>query len=181
MTTLDGVMQAPGGQEEDTEGGFKYGGWTNPYGDEIYEKAIQDKLKPAEYLLGRKTFEIWEQYWPHHNDFWPSINANNKYVYSNSRKTSDWAHTSFISNVSDIKKLKDTEGHYLHVWGSSQLIPLLLNNDLVDELHIIMHPLILGYGKNLFDKNMSPAYFTLMQQTVSSSGVIIAYYKRVEK
>jgi dihydrofolate reductase len=86
MITLDGVMQAPGGPKEDTSNGFKYGGWTEPYGDETYSKVVQKELQPAEYLLGRKTFEIWENYWPEHADFWPGINDGTKYVMSRTRE-----------------------------------------------------------------------------------------------
>ena len=88
MITLDGVMQAPGGPKEDTSGGFKYGGWTAPYGDEVYGKVVQKELKPADYLLGRKTFEIWAGYWPEHADFWPGINEGTKYVFSKTMKKS---------------------------------------------------------------------------------------------
>ena len=89
MITLDGVMQAPGGPKEDTSGGFKYGGWVAPYGDEVYGKVVQKELKPADYLLGRKTFEIWAGYWPEHGDFWPGINEGTKYVFSKNMKKSD--------------------------------------------------------------------------------------------
>ncbi len=82
MITLDGVMQAPGGPEEDTSGGFKYGGWTAPYGDEVGGKVLQKEMQPADYLLGRKTFEIWASYWPEHADIWPGINDGTKYVMS---------------------------------------------------------------------------------------------------
>src|ERR1051326_6766100 len=86
MITLDGVMQAPSGSKEDRSEGFKYGGWTAPYGDETYNKAVQEELKPEDYLLGRKTFEIWENYWPKHTDFWPGINEGTKYVRSEERR-----------------------------------------------------------------------------------------------
>src|SRR6186713_2738981 len=90
MITLDGVMQAPGGTKEDKSGGFKYGGWSAPYGDEVYMKAVQKELQPAEYLLGRKTFKIWESYWPYHSDFWPGITNGMKYILSKTVKKSDW-------------------------------------------------------------------------------------------
>ena len=144
MITLDGVMQAPGGPQEDESGRFKYGGWTEPYGDEVYSKVVQKELKPAEYLLGRKTFEIWENYWPEHADFWPGINDGTKYVMSRTRKKTDWKNTVFLKRLADIKKLKDSKGSDIQVWGSSELIQLLLKNDLVDELclkiHIRRHP-----------------------------------------
>lgn len=180
MITLDGVMQAPGGPEEDSSGGFKYGGWTAPYGDEVYAKVVQQELQPADYLLGRKTFQIWEPYWPKHADFWPSINDGTKYILSNTVKKTDWKNTVFIKSVADIKKLKNTEGPDLQVWGSSQLIQLLLKNDLVDELRLKIHPLTLGEGKKLFDGAIAAA-FTLIDFTVTSTGVIIAGYKRAGK
>ena len=106
--TLDGVMQAPGGPEEDPSGGFNYGGWVGPYFDEEAGKVMEKQLKPADYLLGRKTFEIFADYWPEHNDFWPSINANTKYVLSNNIKSSEWNNSVFIKSVEDIQKLKNS-------------------------------------------------------------------------
>ena len=104
MITLDGVMQAPGGPQEDTSGGFKYGGWTVSYGDELFGKIMQEELKPADYILGRKTFEIFEAYWPQHAAFWPGINEGTKYVLSATREKSDWKNTVFLKTVADIKK-----------------------------------------------------------------------------
>lgn len=181
MITLDGVMQAPGGPEEDTSGGFKYGGWVAPYGDEVYGKVVEKELKPADYLLGRKTFKIWENYWPAHADFWPGINDGTKYVLSKTLKKSDWKNSVFIKSLADIKRLKKTKGTDLQVWGSGQLIQLLLKNDLVDELWLKIHPLTLGKGKKLFDNGTIPAAFKLTENTVTPSGVIIAYYKRAGK
>src|SRR5678810_1231861 len=99
MITLDGVMQAPGGTKEDKSGGFKYGGWTSSYGDEAYAKAVQKELQPADYLLGRKTFDIWENYWPEHGDFWPGINTGTKYVLSTTLHKSDWKNTVFLESL----------------------------------------------------------------------------------
>src|ERR1043166_709129 len=123
MITLDGVMQAPGGPKEDRSGGFKYGGWTAPYLDEVYARTVQEELQPADYLLGRKTFEIWADYWPEHGDFWPGINAGTKYVFSKNMKKSDpkvtgWKNSVVIKNLAGIKKLKHTKGRDLQVWGS---------------------------------------------------------------
>ncbi len=181
MITLDGVMQAPGGPEEDASGGFKYGGWTAPYGDEVFGKLVQEELKPADYLLGRKTFEIWEGYWPQHADFWPGINDGTKYVLSKTRKRSDWKNSVFIKSVAAIRKLKNSKGGDIQVWGSSELIHLLLKNDLVDELRVKIHPLTLGKGKKLFDNGTIPAAFTLTGSAVTTTGVIIANYKRAGK
>jgi len=182
MITLDGVMQAPGGTKEDRSEGFKYGGWTAPYGDETFGKVVQEELQQtADYLLGRKTFEIWEKYWPKHADFWPGINGGMKYVMSKTRKKSDWKNSVFIKKLSDIKKLKKSKGSDIQVWGSSKLIQLLLKNDLVDELRLKIFPLTLGKGKKLFDKGPIPLAFTLIESTITSTGVIIACYKRAGK
>src|SRR5678816_3470921 len=179
MITLDGVMQAPGGPEEDRSGGFKYGGWTEPYGDEVYGEVVQKELQqPADYLLGRKTFDIWEGYWPEHADFWPGINDGTKYVLSKTRKKSDWKNSVFLKSLADIKKLKQSKGSDIQVWGSSKLIQLLLKNDLVDELRLKIRPLTLGKGKKLFDNGPIPAAFTLTESIVTSTGVIIASYNR---
>jgi dihydrofolate reductase len=187
MISLDGVMQAPGGPKEDTSGGFKYGGWTAPYGDEAYGNAVQKELKQtSDYLLGRKTFEIWAGYWPQHGDFWPGINEGVKYVFSKKMKKSDpkiigWKKSVLVKNKGDIKKLKNSKGSDIQVWGSSKLIQLLLKNDLVDELRLKIHPVTLGKGKKLFDNGVIPAAFTLTESSVTSTGVIIASYKRSGK
>jgi len=182
MITLDGVMQAPGGPKEDTSGGFKYGGWTEPYGDEAYDKAVQKELKePTDYLLGRKTFDIWANYWPEHGDFWPGINEGTKYVLAKTRKKSGWKNSVFLKSAADIKKVKKSKGADIQVWGSSELIHLLLKNDLVDELRLKIHPLTLGKGKKLFGNGVIPAAFTLTESAVTSKGVIIVNYKRAGK
>ncbi|MGZ3914991.1 MAG: dihydrofolate reductase family protein [Flavisolibacter sp.] len=186
MITLDGVMQAPGGPKEDPSGGFKYGGWVAPYSDDVYGAVVQEELKPADYLLGRKTFEIWAGYWPEHGDFWPGINAGMKYVYSKRIKKSDpmvtgWKNSVVIRNLADIKKLKNSKGSDIQVWGSGELVQLLFKNDLVDELRLKIHPLTLGKGKKLFDKGTIPAAFSLTETVVTTSGVIIANYKRTGK
>jgi dihydrofolate reductase len=178
MITLDGVMQAPGGPEEDTSGGFKYGGWVAPYDDEVSGKVMEKLLKPTDILLGRKTFEIWEAYWPQHEKVWPGINDVTKYVVSTTVKKSDWKNCVFFNSVEDIEKLKGAAGSDIHVWGSANLIQTLLKNDLVDELWLMIHPLTLGQGKKLFDDGPIPAAFTLVESTITPSGVIIANYKR---
>ncbi|PVX45586.1 dihydrofolate reductase [Flavobacterium sp. 103] len=177
--SLDGVMQAPGGPEEDPSEGFKFGGWSAPFDDEVGGKIVQKELEqPADYLLGRKTFEIWESFWPEHADIWPGINDGKKYVMSNTVATSGWKNTAFIESLEDIKKLKNSDGLDIQVWGSSKLVQLLLKNDLVDELSLKIHPLILGAGKKLFDEESIPAAYTLTESLVTPSGVIIAKYKR---
>jgi dihydrofolate reductase len=181
MITLDGVMQAPGGPEEDTSGGFKYGGWIAPYDDEVSGELMKKLMEPSDLLLGRKTFEIWEGYWPQHEKGWPGINNVTKHVFTSIRKKSDWKNSVFLNSLADIEKLKKSEGTDIQVWGSSELIQLLLKNDLVDELWLMIHPLTLGKGKKLFKDGPIPAAFTLIESIVTPSGVIICNYKRAGK
>lgn len=179
--TLDGVMQAPGGPEEDTSGGFKYGGWTASYGDEVFGKIMEKQMKPADLLLGRKTFDIFASYWPEHENGWPGINDVTKYVVSRTVSNSDWENSVFLKNLAGIKKLKNSAGSDIQVWGSGKLIQTLLKNDLVDELWLKIFPLTLGKGKKLFDYGTIPAAFTLTESSVTPNGVIIANYKRAGK
>src|SRR6185503_20458656 len=182
MITLDGVMQGPGGAKEDTSEGFKYSGWSAPYGDEVGGKVVQKELaQSVEYLLGRKTFDIWASFWPKHADIWPGINDGTKYVMSKTMKKSDWKNTVFLESLADIKKLKNSKGSDIQIHGSGELIQLLLKNDLVDELWLKIYPLTLGKGKKLFDNGTLPAAFTLKECSVTPSGVIIANYKRAGK
>jgi len=186
MITLDGVMQAPGGPEEDKSGSFKYGGWTAPYFDEDGSKAFEKLMKPADLLLGRKTFTIFANYWPQHADAWPGIMDVTKYTLSKTLKKTDrivtgWKNSVIIKSLADIKKLKGSKGADLVVWGSSRLIQLLLKNDLVDELCLVIYPLTLGKGKKLFDDGPIPAAFTLTESTITPAGVILASYKRAGK
>lgn len=179
--TLDGVMQAPGGPEEDTSGGFKYGGWTVPYFDEASGKVMEKQMEPADLLLGRKTFEIFASYWPEHADSWPGINDTTKYVLSNTINKSNWKNSVFLRGVEDIEKLKHSEGSDIQVHGSGQLIQLLLKHDLVDELWLKFFPITLGSGKKLFAEGTIPAAFMLTESIVTPSGVVIANYKRAGK
>ena len=181
MISLDGVMQAPGGSKEDVSGGFKYGGWVKPYSDKTYSKVVQQELKPADYLLGRKTFEIWEPYWPLHADFWPGINEGVKYVLSSTRNKSAWKNSVFLKGAAAIKKLKNSKGGDIQVWGSSELVQLLFKHDLVDEIRLKIHPVVLGKGKRLFGNGSMPSSFSLTGSIVTATGVIIASYKRVGK
>ncbi|MGE5420432.1 MAG: dihydrofolate reductase family protein [Chloroflexota bacterium] len=179
--TLDGVMQAPGGPEEDTSGNFEYGGWTAPYFDEMSGKAMEKQMKPADLLLGRKTFEIFASYWPEHAENWPGINDVTKYVMSRTMRKSDWKNSVFINSLADIENLRKSDGSDIQVYGSSELIQLLLKNDLADELWLKIFPLTLGNGKKLFEKGTVPAAFKLTESTVTPSGVIFANYKREGK
>lgn len=184
FVTLDGVMQAPGGPEEDTSGGFKYGGWTAPYFDDFSGKVMAEQMKqPFSLLLGRKTFEIFASYWPQHENAWPGVNDATKYVVSNSLKKHEWSNTVFINNnvVEELKKLKQEDGPDLEVYGSGNLVQTLLKNDLVDELWLKIFPITLGKGKRLFEDGTIPRAFKLIEFKTSPSGVIVANYKRFGK
>jgi dihydrofolate reductase len=180
FVTLDGVMQAPGGPDEDRSGDFKYGGWTVAYFDDFAGKVMAEQMtRPAALLLGRKTFEIFASYWPQHENDWPGINSMTKYVASNTLSSSDWQNTVFLNgNVADkVRQLKQQDGPDLQVHGSGNLIQTLLKNDLVDELWLKIFPITLGTGKRLFENGTIPASFTLVDSKVSPLGVIIASFK----
>jgi len=176
--TLDGVMQGPGSAEEDPSGGFIYGGWVAPYWDEVGDKLMEKQLEPADLLLGRKTFDIWEHYWPARADQWKGINEVTKYVLSATRTTSDWNNTVFLHSVADIIKLKATEGSAIKVWGSAELTQLLMKHDLVDELWLKIYPISLGQGKKLFDHGMPAGAFQLTESAITPRGVVFVNYQR---
>lgn len=179
--TLDGVMQAPGGPDEDASNGFKYGGWTAPYFTEANNAAgelMQKQMKPADLLLGRKTFEIFASYWPRHADMWPGINDVTKYVVSKTLKTSDWKNSVFLESLEDIQKLKNSEGSDIQVHGSGNLAQTLLKHDLVDEFWLKTFPITLITGKRLFGEGTVPAAFSLTESLVTPNGVIFANYRR---
>jgi len=181
--TLDGVMQAPGSPQEDTSGGFKYGGWTVPYSDEYTGNIMSEQLgHPYDLLLGRKTYDIFKAYWPQHNSgvIGAGINQATKYVASNTLAESDWEKTIILKNdvVDEIRKLKLSDGPELQVHGSGNFIQTLLKNDLVDELWLKIFPITLGAGKRLFESGTIPAAFILESCSHSPSGVIFANFKR---
>jgi dihydrofolate reductase len=176
--TLDGVMQAPGGPEEDQSGRFMYGGWSAPFTDEESGKLMLTQMAPTDILLGRNTFKIFESYWPQHADYWPGINDVTKYVLSNTVDTSDWNSTVILKSVEDIEALKNSEGSDIKVWGSGELVQLLLKHNLVDELWLKTYPVLLGKGKKIFNDEITPGTFELVESSVTASGVIFANYKR---
>ena len=179
--TLDGVMQAPGGPEEDTSSDFKYGGWTAPYfaeADAVAGEFMQKWMESTDILLGRKTFEIFAAYWPTHADAWPGINDVTKYCVSETLEKSDWENSVFLQSVDDIKKLKALEGGDIKVHGSGNLVQTLLKHDLVDELCLMMFPITLGTSKCLFGEGTMPKSFKLTDSLATPNGVIFAYYQR---
>lgn len=181
--TLDGVVQAPGGPEEDESGTFAYGGWTAPYFEETDEAAGQfmtEWMRSTDILLGRKTYDIFSAYWPEHADLWPGIQDVTKYVASGTARenTTNWKNVTFLDTIDEIKKLKESDGGDLKVHGSSNLAQALFKHGLVDEIHLITYPIVLGKGKRLFGEDSLASSFTLMDSLVTSSGVIFANYKR---
>ena len=179
--TLDGVMQAPGGPEEDTSGGFTYGGWMTPYFDDAGKKVMSEQMKqPFSLLLGRKTFEIFAGYWPQHDEGWSGVNKAVKYVVSHSPQNLTWENSTLITGdvAKEIKKLKAQDGPDLQVWGSGNLAQTLFKNDLVDELWLKIFPITLGTGKRLFADGTIPVAWELIESKTTLKGVIVASYKR---
>ena len=175
-------MQAPGGPEEDASGSFKYGGWMVPYSDDVVGKVMGEQMsRPFNLLLGRKTYDIWAGYWPHHEDKWPGVNRATKYVASNDRSlTLEWSHSVLLTGhiADEVRTLKTQDGPELQVYGSGNLIQTLLKHDLVDELWLKIFPITLGTGKRLFTAGTIPAAFAVTDSKVTPTGVIIANYKR---
>lgn len=179
--TLDSVLQAMGGPQEDTSGDFAYGGWVSPFSDAAVGTVIRREMSlPFDLLIGRITFDIWEPYWPHHGDIWPGVNRATKYVASNTRTSTTWQPTVFLSgDIADkVSQLKQQSGPDLHVYGSGHLIQTLMAHDLVDAYWLKIYPLTLGRGKRLFTDGTIPAAFTLTESQVSPKGVILANYER---
>ena len=179
--SLDGVIQAPGGPDEDTSGGFAYGGWIAPYSDEILGTALRKQMDmPFDLLLGRKTFDIWAPYWSHHADVWPNVNAATKYVASNTRTSGEWQPSVFLNGdiAEKVTGIKQQPGPDLHVWGSGTLVQTLIKHDLVDVFWLMIYPITLGGGKRLFAEGTIPAAFKVTESNVNSKGVMVVNYER---
>lgn len=180
--TLDGVMQAPGGPEEDKSGGFKYGGWSFGHGDDVVGEEVGKQMsEPFDLLLGRKTYEIFAAYWPHSKEepIAEKFNKCTKYVASKTLKKLDWKNSVLLKDaVKEIKKLKEGNGPELQVYGSGNFVQTLLKNDLVDELRLKIYPITLGQGKKVFAEGTIPAAFKLVYSKITPNGVIVATYKR---
>jgi dihydrofolate reductase len=180
--SLDGVIQAPGGPDEDTSGGFAHGGWIAGYSDESLGTALRRQMNmPFDLLVGRTTFEIWEPYWPQHADAWPNVNTATKYVASNTRTSSKWQPSVFLNGdiAEKVANIKQQQGSDLHVWGSGNLIQTLIKYDLVDTFWLMIYPITLGAGKRLFADGTIPMTFKVTESKVTPSGVIVMNYERV--
>jgi dihydrofolate reductase len=179
--SLDGVIQAPGGPDEDTSGGFAHGGWIAGYSDESLGTALRRQMNmPFDLLVGRTTFEIWEPYWPQHADAWPNVNTATKYVASNTRTSSKWQPSVFLNGdiAEKVANIKQQQGSDLHVWGSGNLIQTLIKYDLVDTFWLMIYPITLGAGKRLFADGTIPMTFMVTESKVTSNGVIVMNYER---
>lgn len=179
--SLDGVIQSPGGPDEDNSGGFAYGGWIAPYSDAALGTLLRRQMNlPFDLLLGRTTFEIWEPYWPQHADAWPGANTATKYVASNTRTSSQWQPSVFLDGdvAEKVTEIKQRRGPDLHVWGSGNLIQTLFKHDLVDALWLMIYPITLGSGKRLFAEGTIPAAFKVTESEVTPKGVVVVNYER---
>jgi dihydrofolate reductase len=182
--SLDGVMQAPGQPEEDTEGGFTYGGWAIPYHDETLAESVADSMAATDaYLFGRKTYENFAAYWPtapRDIPFTDHLNNTAKYVVSKTLKDPDWHNSTVIAGdvVEEVRKLKQQPGGNIAVLGSGELVKTLIANDLVDAMSIFTLPVVLGGGKKLFADGSAPHSYKLTRSRVSSTGLMIAHYER---
>jgi dihydrofolate reductase len=179
--SLDSVIQAPGGPDEDPGGGFAYGGWVAPYSDPVLGSALRKQMNlPFDLLLGRKTFDIWSAYWPHHGDAWPGVNTATKYIASNTITSAEWQPSVFIYGdiAAKVAQIKQQPGPDLHLWGSGNLLQTLIKHDLIDAFWLMIYPLTLGVGKRLFAGGTIPMAFKVTESIVTPSGVIVVNYER---
>jgi len=181
FVTLDGIMQAPGGPGEDDTGGFKSGGWSANYWDDLMSQVMGEIFaKNPDILLGRKTYDIFAGYWPFHRDELGASNLNNaqKYVVSRTLDRVNWENSTLIKGdvVKEITRLKGLEGPEMQVHGSSNHIQTLLKHNLIDEMHLWIFPVAVGNGKRFFGEGTIPSGFKLLESRTASTGVIIATY-----
>jgi dihydrofolate reductase len=183
--TLDGVMQAPGGPDEDREGGFLHGGWQAPYSDDVMGRLVTEGIADADgFLLGRKTYDIFANYWPKvtdpNNPIATALNSRPKYVVSRSLERVTWSHSSLIKGdvVAEIRKLGQQPGRTVQTWGSTDLLQTLLKNDLIDEYRLFIYPVVLGSGKRLFAGGTVPVALEQVQSVTTGKGVT---YHRLER
>ena len=182
FVTLDGVMQAPGGPEEDPTGGFTWGGWSFNYWDDLMGQVMGESMaKPSELLLGRKTYEIFAAHWPYikNDPVADKLNSARKHVVSRSLNEASWNNSTLVKGnvVQAIRNLKEQKGPEIQVHGSSNLIQTLLKNDLIDEFRVWIFPITIGKGKRLFGEGTQTASLKLIDSKISTTGVIMATYE----
>ena len=184
FVTLDGVIQAPGGPDEDPGGGFRFGGWIVPYHDEAIDQTIQDLYaEPFELLLGRRTYDIWAAYWPKMkagNPIGDRFNRVTKHVATHRPGTLDWENSRALEgDLADaVSNLKHQSGADLLTHGSGNMVRQLFAAGLADELLLMIYPVVVGRGKRLFGDNALASAFTFVNSTNTDSGVLITRYKR---
>jgi dihydrofolate reductase len=185
QVSIDGVMQAPGGPAEDPTRGFKFGGWSMPYVDQVFGEEIDRVFKNFDLLLGRKTYEIFAAYWPYYDEdaedggIAKAFNEVKKFVVSRSGEVdTSWANSALLRDIAEVKRLKQQEGPNLVTQGSTELVHALLANDLVDTISIFTVPVVLGGGKKLFADGSAPHSFKLTRSRVSPNGLIVGHYER---
>jgi dihydrofolate reductase len=178
--SLDGVMQGPGGPEEDPTNGFPHGGWAMPFGDEVLMKVLHETVACGhDLLLGRRTYDIFAGYWPKHGDdpVGVAFNAATKHVVTRGGAPLEWRTSKRLGGVDDVRSLKESVGPELHVWGSSRLLQALIAADLVDEYRMWIAPVVLGAGKRLFEAGVPPRRLSLVSTTSTPSGVLLDTYR----
>ncbi len=183
--TLDGVMQAPGGPDEDRDGGFTHGGWQFPYADDVMGRLVTEGMADADgFLLGRRTYDIFSGYWPKVTDptnpIATALNSRPKYVVSRSLDRVTWNNSSLVKGdvVAELRKLRQQPGRTVHTWGSTVLLQTLLTHDLIDEYRLFIFPVVLGSGKRLFGSGTVPVALKQLESVTSSKG---ATYHRFER
>lgn len=181
--SLDGVVQAPGGAEEDTEGGFAHGGWQLPYVDDAFmRQAAAGMAETDAQLFGRKTYDIMAAYWPNVGDedpFAKHLNHAKKYVASRSMTEASWENTTVLNDdvPTQVREIKEQDGGTISVLGSGDLVQTLMAHDLVDEYALAIHPIVLGSGKKLFHDNDQLRKLELVDCTPTTTGVLLATYR----
>ena len=186
--TLDGVMQAPGGPDEDRDGGFEHGGWSVKHWDEMMGGIMDEQIQPMDtLLLGRKTYQIFAAHWPRVTDpndpVATKLNSARKYVVSRTLREAEWKNSSLISRdvAANVARLKEQAGGEIQVTGSGNLIQTLLKHDLIDEFRLWTFPVMIGSGKRLFGDGTIPGALRLVDTKVSTTGVVIQRYERAGK
>jgi dihydrofolate reductase len=181
QVTVDGVMQAPGGPEEDPSNGFTHGGWAMPFGDDALSGIIDETIAGAfDLLLGRRTYEIFAAYWPYQDGtIAKAFNKATKYVVTRTLDQLSWVKSQRVSGdvVDEVRRLKASDGPALHVWGSSELLQTLIAAELVDEYRLWIAPVVLGEGKRLFRNGVPPSAFALVETRSTPKGVLITTYR----
>lgn len=179
QVSLDGVMQAPGGPEEDPSNGFTHGGWAMPFVDGAAGRIIGEIMQGEfDMLLGRRTYDIFAAYWPHqHNAIARAFNKATKYVVTRSNRQLDWKKSQIVGGLDDVRRLKASGGPELHIWGSSELLQSLIGADLIDEYRLWVFPVVLGKGKRLFETGAPPRRLSLIETQRTPSGIIANIYR----